>query len=229
MIIPEYIIANNHLSLEKFREMDDRVVQNYHLPVELMMENAGLQLARLVVHFIPAGGRVLIGIGPGNNGGGGLVAARRLSGWGFRVSLDIPVKKLNELPRIQLQRALAVSADIHPEETPDIYVDAYLGFSQRLPLSEVFRESVEKANRFKCSKISLDIPTGFHPNTGEIEFKPDAVLTLAAMKTELLLLSADIQLYLADLGIPHSIYEDFGIEHPAEFRNSGLLQCRIPH
>lgn len=228
MIIHEYLIADNHLSLEKFREMDYRAVQDYHLPVELMMENAGLQLARLIVHNIPSGGRVLLGIGPGNNGGGGLVAARRLSGWGFQVSLDIPVNNLNELSRIQLKRALAVGVIKEPENDPDLFVDAYLGFSQRLPLADVFQKSVKKANRLKCPKISLDIPTGFDQNTGETEFIPDAVLTLAAMKTELLLLSTDIKLFLADLGIPDSIYKDFGIEHPAEFRNSGLLRCMFP-
>ncbi|MCF6358012.1 MAG: hypothetical protein L3J54_09430 [Draconibacterium sp.] len=35
------------LELESFREMDYFVVKNYNLPIELMMENAGLQLANL--------------------------------------------------------------------------------------------------------------------------------------------------------------------------------------
>lgn len=229
MIIPEYTIADNHLSLERFREMDYTAVQHYHIPIELMMENAGLQLARLVAHFISPGGRVLIGIGPGNNGGGGLVAARRLAGWGFPVSLDIPDLKVNELSRIQLKRALAVGVHQYPEDDPDIFIDAYLGFSQRLPLAEIFRKAVEKANRLNCRKISLDIPTGFNQLTGESEFLPATVLTLAAMKTELFRLSTDINLYLADLGIPESIYKNFGIEHPSPFRESGLLKCSYPH
>lgn len=229
MIIPDYTISENHLSLEKFREMDYSAVRKYHIPIELMMENAGLQLARLIIHFIPSGGRVLIGIGSGNNGGGGLVAARRLAGWGLQVSLDIPVQNLNELSRIQLKRALAVGVDQYPEDDPDIFIDAYLGFSQRLPLDEAFQKAVEKANRLICHKISLDIPTGFDQDTGETEFIPDAVLTLAAMKTELLLLSNDVKLFLADLGIPDSIYKIFGIEHPSAFRESGILRCSYPH
>ena len=54
MQIPEFIInQNDHLPIEKFREMDYLVVNEYQLPVELMMENAGLHLARLVTHFLP--------------------------------------------------------------------------------------------------------------------------------------------------------------------------------
>jgi len=158
MQIPDYVVGDNHLLLEKFREMDYLASERYHLPVELMMENAGLQLARLIVYSLPTGGRVLIGIGPGNNGGGGLVAARRLACWGYRVFLDIPVPELSELPLKQLERALAVKVRKNPSNEPDLFVDAYLGFSQRFPLSEEFRQSIEKGNRYSCTKISLDIP-----------------------------------------------------------------------
>jgi len=44
-------------------------VENYHLPIELMMENAGLHLARLVTTVVHPGSTVNIGIGNGNNGG----------------------------------------------------------------------------------------------------------------------------------------------------------------
>ena len=224
MDIPGYQIEDNHLSIDKFREMDYLAIERYHLPVELMMENAGLQLARLVAS-LSSGGRVLIGIGPGNNGGGGLVAARRLAGWGFQVHLDIPVKELNELSRIQLQRALAAGISNHPVDNPDLYVDAFLGFSQRLPLPEVIQQSMQAGKKRSCPTISLDIPTGFNKRTRETLFNPEFILTLAAMKTELLSLSGGSEIFLADLGIPGAIYHHFGIKHPSMFRYSGLLKC----
>lgn len=85
------------LPIEKFREMDYLAVEKYHLPIELMMENAGLNLARLAASFLPEREEILIGIGTGNNGGGGLVAARRLAAWGYPVFLDIPDNDLKEL------------------------------------------------------------------------------------------------------------------------------------
>ena len=72
--------------------MDYLAVNEYLLPIELLMENAGLHLARLVTHILPTPGKVLIGVGPGNNGGGGLVAARRLAAWGYKVDLDLPLQ-----------------------------------------------------------------------------------------------------------------------------------------
>jgi NAD(P)H-hydrate epimerase len=71
------------LTLDTFVAMDDVAVNDYHLPIELMMENAGLCLARLTALQMPRPAKVVIGIGIGNNGGGGLVAARRLSAWGL--------------------------------------------------------------------------------------------------------------------------------------------------
>ena len=224
MNFPDYHMEENHLSLERFREMDYLAVERFNLPVELMMENAGLHLARLAAYYLRPGGRVLVGAGPGNNGGGGMVAARRLAGWGFRVRLDIPVRDMKELPRIQLERAKAAGAVEGGITGQDIFIDAYLGFSQRLPLPEDILRSVEAAKTCDCPCISLDIPTGFDRGTGKAAFKPDAVLTLAAMKTELLSLPACVEIYVADLGIPGIIYEQFGMHQPVKFRDSGVLR-----
>lgn len=228
MHIPDITInQNDHLPVEKFKEMDFLAVNEYHLPIELMMENAGLHLARLISHILPDPGTVLIGIGPGNNGGGGLVAARRLSAWGYRVMLDIPVKELNPLPETQLTRALAFGAEIDTIDNPDVFVDAYLGFSQRLPLATTIQDSVDTGNQFSCIKISLDLPTGFNKISGETVFKPDMILTLGAMKSELIKLTGITELYIADLGIPAIVYKSFHISYPPEFRISGLLRCKF--
>ena len=74
------------LSLAAFKEMDYLAVEKYNLPIELMMENAGLQLANIVANSASKSSFILIGAGNGNNGGGDLVAARRLAAWGYKVS-----------------------------------------------------------------------------------------------------------------------------------------------
>jgi len=68
------------ISIDRFKEMDELAIQKYGLTIELMMENAGLQLARLISQYATKQSKIHIGIGKGNNGGGGLVAARRLAG-----------------------------------------------------------------------------------------------------------------------------------------------------
>jgi len=229
MDIPDiHITDKNHISLNRFREMDYLSVDKYHLPIELMMENAGLNLARLAAGFLPDSGKILISAGTGNNGGGGLVAARRLSGWGFRVFLDIPDPKLKELPAYQLDRALAFGAKIEKVDNPDLFIDALLGFSQFLPLSNEYQNAVDDANRFSCTKISLDLPTGFNAQTSTCLFRPDLIMTLAAMKTELLPLTKDIDIFLADIGLPEEVYNKFGLEQPGEFKRSSLLRLLAP-
>jgi len=211
------------LTIDKFREMDSLAIQKYAIPVELMMENAGLQLAYLVSSYASRRDKIRIGIGPGNNGGGGLVAARKLAGWGYLVHLDMPEKKLKSLPALQLVRALASGAEISPPGRSDIFVDAYFGFSQKLPLPEVFIASIEKANKESDLRISLDLPSGFNKNNGDQLFKPDIILTMAAPKTELIKYGLDQNLFMADIGMPRELYEHFGIPQPA-FDQTGIVK-----
>ncbi len=212
------------LDLSKFKEMDYYAVENYDLPIELMMENAGLQLAKLIAHHtIDSNSKILIGIGNGNNGGGGLVAARRLAAWGYSVFLDISTEINKALPQKQLERAIKFGAIKATIPEPEIWVDAYLGFSQRLPLRENFLEIVQRANNCDCLRIALDIPTGFLGDTATPYFHADKVLSLAASKKILYALPESTELYIADLGIPKMVYQKFGVEIPP-FHSSSILK-----
>lgn len=207
------------LSLELFKEMDYLAVENYELPIELMMENVGLQLARLIALSATKSSKILIGIGNGNNGGGGLVAARRLAAWGFDVFLDIPVDITKTLPKVQLKRTLLFGAKIETLTEPDIWVDAYLGFSQRLPLSSAFLDRISIANNSLAFRISLDIPIGISDNLSQPMFNADQVLTLAAPKDILNVLPKKTDILIADIGIPLSIYKKFKIPMPSFFEH----------
>lgn len=225
MLFPEVNIDKiATLPIEKFREMDYLAVKNYHLSIEMMMENAGLNLARLATYILPERGEILIGVGTGNNGGGGLVAARRLAAWGYPVFLDIPNKAMKGLATSQLEKALTFGVTIKKTKNPKLFIDAYFGFSQRLPLPVNFENAIQQANQLKCPKISLDLPSGFDRQTSTSLFKPDIILTLAAMKTELIPLSSEVQLFVADLGIPLSAYQAFGATIPEVFRTNSLVK-----
>jgi len=210
------------LSLASFKEMDYLAVEQFALPIELMMENAGLQLARLITMSANKKFKIQIGIGNGNNGGGGLVAARRLAAWGFDAFLDMPVEITKELPLKQLKRALLFGAKKETIAAPDIWVDAYLGFSQRLPLSSIFLERIQAANASTAFQISLDIPMGISADLNEPMFNANQVLTLAAPKDVLNHLPPETDIRIADLGIPHPIYKKFGIPMPSFFEHQIL-------
>jgi len=213
------------LELEQFREMDYYAVENYQLPIGLMMENAGLHLARLVSTVAQPGSVITIGVGNGNNGGGGLVAARRLSAWGFRVYLDFFTEITKPLPKTQLERALKFGAKQEPVENPDVWIDAYLGFSQKLPLAPPLLQRIEEANNSEAIRISLDIPTGFLGEINPSTFNASKVLTLAAPKKILFHLPAETEVFVADLGIPADVYKKFGII-PPPFHLNSIVQIK---
>ncbi|MFQ6610157.1 MAG: NAD(P)H-hydrate epimerase [Fidelibacterota bacterium] len=226
-VFPEISIEDHGtLSIDEFRKMDYLSVEKYKIPIELLMENAGLNLARLVACNADKTSKILIGVGIGNNGGGGLAAARRLAGWGYSVFLNVFDPGLKPLPAAQLERALAVGVVLGDQETPDIFIDAYLGFSQRLPLTPPLQTVIRSLNDLTCLKISLDIPTGFDKNTAHLKFIPDIVLTLAAMKTELLAIRDKTELFIADLGLPNSVYSQFGLIPIEEFKRNGIVKCK---
>lgn len=202
------------LSLEAFKEMDYWAVEKLNLSIELMMENAGLQLARLVTKKALKNSVITIGVGNGNNGGGGLVAARRLTAWGFNVNLDLAVPITKDLPKAQLERALLFGVKKGIPKKTDIWVDAYLGFSQRLPLSASFIEKINEANASSAFKISLDIPVGISKDGELAGFKANQVMTLAAPKIILEKLPNGVEVFVADLGIPKAVYEHFNIKMP---------------
>lgn len=215
------------VEIDVFKQFDYYAVEHYKLPIELMMENAGYHLARLVASKAKPHDLIQIGIGGGNNGGGGLVAARRLKAWGYYVTLDIPDSIIKTLPAQQLERAKAFGIPVKAEPYPDIWVDAYLGFNQRLPLSDSFQKCIVHANASKAYRISLDIPTGFSGTEKSIFFSPDAILTLAAPKKILDRLHHDIEIYVADLGIPKEVYEHYNLSIPPFYENS-LLKLNRP-
>ena len=74
-------------------EVDRAMMEDYHIELIQMMENAGRNLAHLArERFLagnPRGKRVTVLAGTGGNGGGGLVAARRLHNWGAQVTVVI--------------------------------------------------------------------------------------------------------------------------------------------
>ena len=107
------------------------------VPVELMMEHAGNNLARLCVDLTPTpDGAFRVITGSGNNGGGGIVAARRLKSWGHDVIIYLPRGEANlrPVPLEQLKRAKRTGVDLVdglPEastEQPCLVIDAYLGY-----------------------------------------------------------------------------------------------------
>jgi NAD(P)H-hydrate epimerase len=201
----------------------DRLMEQRGIPLSLMMENAGVNLARLAFLVGKQNTSYLIISGSGGNGGGGMVAARRLSAWGCKTSIFLPKGKnlANKILENQLTRAKMVGVDIFegiPANIDEntIILDSYLGYSFEYREDEL-TEEVFSFLRRNIPVISLDCPSGIDITTGEnfSKFRPLATLTIAFVKTGLLNQDQEYlgDFYVIDIGVPIEIYRsEIGIE-----------------
>jgi NAD(P)H-hydrate epimerase len=217
------------ISVAQMREVD-RAAIALGLSLTRMMENAGANLASLARMMLGgeiAGRRIVVLAGRGGNGGGGLVAGRRLIGWGADVEIRLATDagELAPVPGEQLRllqqmgASIAIGAD--GISAPDLFVDAVLGYSQRGdPRPDAAALIAATAG---ARVLSLDVPSGLeleHGTVGRVAVRADATLTLALPKTALRLKDARRlvgKLFLGDISVPAVVYERLGIAYRTPF------------
>jgi len=205
---------------EEMTEVDRIMVEDFRIPIELMMELAGYNLATIALNLSRnKDSNYIIIAGLGNNAGGGIVAARRLASWGLNVQVIFPrgVSELKDIPKGQLIRAKQLGIEIVNElsgnfldfKEDSFFIDAYLGYGFT-PRQDDISENVFKFLSNINILLSLDIPSGLDATTGSnfSGIKPIATLTLGFVKQGLLITEQNNVggLYIADIGIPISIY-----------------------
>ncbi len=223
------------VSAAQMAEVDRLAVDEFGIDLLQMMEQAGSHLAELVRAEVGGdlrGRRVIVAVGPGNNGGGGLAAARHLQNRGasVRAVLARPVNRLSPAGRHHLATLLQMSVeccvaiyDVPDEEldeeltAADVVVDAILGYrASGQPHDEVGR-LVRRLADAPARVVSLDIPSGIDPDTGQAAgaaVRASSTLTLALPKAGLLTDAGRAytgHLYLGDLGLPAQVYDRVGI------------------
>ena len=96
---------------------------------------------------------------------------------------------------------------------PTLILDALIGYSLKGAPHGLVLEPIQWANGSGGPFLSLDVPSGLDVRTGiapgEV-IRPTWTLTLALPKTSLLP-DRTGALYLADIGIPVSVYQKVGI------------------
>ena len=225
MHIPTLDISVPYLDTEAMIEVDRAMMQDYRIDLIQMMENAGRCLAILArERFLqgdPVAKPVTVMAGSGGNGGGALVAARRLHNWGANVQVFLAqtAEEMTPVPRHQLDilERMEVSAVAEPAVPPPgdasaVLIDGLIGYSLKGAPYGVTRELIQWANGQSAPVLSLDTPSGIDTATGTV-FDPAiravATMTLALPKEGLRARGADAhvgELYLADISVPPSLY-----------------------
>jgi len=159
------------------------------------MELAGLSVAQAITRVYDNSkySRVLICCGPGNNGGDGLVAARHLFHFGYKPNIFYPKQSKKELyERLVIQcRSLKIpiatelSDSSSLTEDNDLIVDALFGFSFTGKIRSPFDQVIQKLKRTDIPIVSVDIPSGWDVEKGNIDnqgFTPSMLISLTAPK-----------------------------------------------
>lgn len=154
----------------------DRNAEALGVPRRLLMESSGNAVARAVRGVAAEGDQIDIIAGRGNNGGDGFAAARFLSGF------DVKVTLLGHSDRITTDIAAANWEVVQKGDTPhtiitdstsldgfdgDVIVDAILGTGVRGEIREPLHTAIKQINHSEAQVISVDIPSGVDPDTGE--------------------------------------------------------------
>ena len=176
------------------------------VPAESLMESAGLAVARRIAQRLDGvrSKRVVVLVGPGNNGGDGMVAARYLADWGAVVTLYMTTARRREdkFEECRERRCRVVEASEDLEcwqlasyvSLADLMLDAVLGIGAHPGLDPILRAIFESVGQMRMQAqrplfAALDLPTGVDADTGECDeasFSADVTLALGAPKVGLL-------------------------------------------
>jgi NAD(P)H-hydrate epimerase len=223
------------VTAEQMQQIDRRCAEN-GLPTKTLMENAGRAVAGVVKQILgsPIGQQVLMLVGPGNNGGDGLVAARYLREWGAGVTVYLGGSRPPDDPNLKLVIDLGITCiDGNAADGPDRFgetlkeatavIDAFFGTGQSRPLTGGLVPVLEAVARAKQEHsqlwlIAVDLPSGMNADSGEVDpasLRCDATVTLGFPKFGLYSLpGAEYagRVYIVDIGIPEQLALGIDVE-----------------
>jgi NAD(P)H-hydrate epimerase len=210
-------------------EVDRVMIEDLHIELIQMMENAGRNLAHAAIDLFSPN-KVTVCVGSGGNGGGGLVAARHLHNAGVSVTVvlgagrdrftAIPAHQLDIVELMQLPIVDDASGATH------LLVDAVIGYSLRGAPRGRAAEVIESMGANPAPTLSLDAPSGLDTATGAtdgLHIRADATLTLALPKIGLRGVDAVGDLFVADISVPTSVYLDMGAGPAPDFSASAIV------
>ncbi|PWN43282.1 YjeF N-terminal domain-like protein [Ceraceosorus guamensis] len=208
--------------------------------LEQLMELAGLACAQTVFRSYPPDTFpvILVAVGPGNQGGDGLVAARHLHHFGYNVLVWAPRLKGDHISRLERQLRnldvfFAMADDSGFEDAldqADVVLDTIFGFSfkgpPREPFANVLKALIEESRmefqmRRPCPPVvSVDIPSGWPSERGRQSerFIPEVLLSLTAPKSGIRSLvtgSKPVRHFIGGRFIPKALEHQYALALPA--------------
>lgn len=183
------------ITREEAKEIDKKLLEK-GATIESLIEIAGfLAFDVIVKNIIFKNSKILVAIGPGNNGSDGLVIARYLQMCGHNVTIFTEKVKHDKL--LEFAKNCGVQEEKITDSTKfDFVIDAVFGFSFKSPLREPYKEMVYLFKNHH-SIISIDTPS-------DDEMAVKYLITFVAPKT----ISNCENIFVTRSFVPKDIYDD---------------------
>lgn len=181
---------------KEMQDLDQIAIHDFHIPGIVLMENAGLGTVHMMQNELgsPENSFALIFIGPGNNGGDGLVIGRHLHQCGckpiFFFLVDPDKLKSDAATNMAIVRKLrlpfhVIDTEARVQTLPALYkqfishglscyaiVDALFGTGLTRKVTGHFADTINFINSFKALHtipvVAVDIPSGMDSDNGKI-------------------------------------------------------------
>ncbi|CAG85818.1 DEHA2C02288p [Debaryomyces hansenii CBS767] len=191
------------LSSKMASQLDQELMSTGAFSIDQLMELAGLSVAQAIYRQYPptsaSSNKVLMLVGPGNNGGDGLVASRHLKIWGYDPVLFYPkkstknelyknlLKQLQDLEIPEIENLEEIKSLLETPKSVKIIVDSLFGFSFKPPIRAPFDDLINylSTNHSKIPDIvSVDIPSGWDVDKGpvDVDINSTMLISLTAPK-----------------------------------------------
>lgn len=216
------------VTVEEMRDLEGRADREYGLTSHILMEHAGKSAADILAEYIQrtrslSGVEILVLVGPGNNGGDGMVMARHLAEWEARVSLyhwkeQQLVVHDQDIPQAEIAAELE-----NMIRQADYILDALLGTGRSRPLPDNMRSLLkrvheERTQRDELRVVAVDLPTGLNADTGEVDagaIPVDLTITLACPKQGFFFFPGREyigELHIGSIGLPPEMEQNLQTE-----------------
>lgn len=223
------------VTVEQMRQAEQGCV-GIGISIATLMENAGKAVAEEVRRILGTVDkqRILVLVGPGNNGGDGLVAARHLHDWGAGVKVYLFGQRPTEDSNLELVRQRGITCvEVSRDEnlgrlgewlpSTDAVVDALFGTGKSRPLGDVFSRALDMVSQAREKQpglciVALDLPSGLNADSGAVDpacLYADYTITLGFPKPGLFNppgAERAGRITVVDIGIPSHLVEQVTTE-----------------
>lgn len=176
---------------QQTRSLDQITVSAQQISSLSLMERAVSYLHQEIYQILqPSHKHLHIFVGAGNNGGDGIGLARNLLVLGLQVSVYYcPYKKATEETQAMLDKiqqrsrvnliTIRQASDFPKIEPEDLIIDALFGQGISRPVEGLWAQLILHINQSLAPVISIDLPSGMHPDRSMAGPKIKATYTLA--------------------------------------------------